>query len=422
MESLKPPIQRSMNDIDDNNKQAIIDSRINDNNDNDNKRTSSLTLATKDIINDTWELKKKVGRGSFCELFVAKNILPSSLLSSTSISSTSLKYFAIKINSDDNPVLRAEGEVLRNLMDINHVPSYITHGKHDGRDYLVMELLSGDDMARVRDRIRQTSPTGLVPLNVATYLAHQMFLAVEAVHKRGYIHRDIKPANFVQRSYNSSDFCVIDFGMAKQFRDKDGAIKPKREKAEFRGTTVYASPNASMGDDQCPRDDLYSIIFVLLDLLCGKLPWSEAARSKDKPNVVALKQEYVHNDPKVLINWVANTIKLVEDKKKILKTDNNNNITDDHQSECLNFPSIAQESVLEILRELRTLDYESIPDYNKIERAMLRMIPAGTIEAIKDVNYKYEGFEWRVSTDKLKGIDEAPYDSNQQQKGNYIYH
>jgi tau tubulin kinase len=438
MESLKPPsIQRSYsdvdklrtNDLDDNNKRSLSDSHIN----NDRKRSmSDVSLAVKDIINDTWEIKKKVGKGSFCELFVAKNILPPSLLlssstsSSTSITtttsllSTSLQYCAIKINNDDTSVLRAEGDILRNLCNINNVPSYITHGKHEGRDYIVMELLSGDDMSKVRDRIRLSSPTGLIPLNIATYFAHQMFLAVEAIHKRGYIHRDIKPANFVQRNNNSSDFCVVDFGMAKQFRDKDGTIKPKREKAEFRGTTVYASPNASMGDDQCPRDDLYSIIFVLLDLLCGKLPWSEASRNKDKPKVIALKQEYVSNDPKVLIDWAVNTIKVTEDKKKVstINNDNDNNNTTT-SIECLNFPKCAQDSVLEILKELRSLEYESIPDYHKIETAILGMIPTGTIENVKDINYKCEGFEWRAGFDKLEGIDEISYDTNQQQKGNH---
>jgi tau tubulin kinase len=281
-------------------------------------------------------------------------------------------------------------------------------------------------MSRIRDRIRQSSGTGLVPFNVATYFAYQMFLAVEAIHKKGYIHRDIKPANFVQRSNNSSDFCVVDFGMAKLFRDKNGTIvKPKRAKVEFRGTTIYASPNATMGDDQCPRDDLYNIIFVLLDLLCGKLPWAEAAKAKNKPNVIALKQEYVQNDPKVLIDWVANNIKVIEDKKTVSNIDNNyNNNADNPSTECLNFPKIAQESVLEILKDLSILEYESIPDYNKIERAILRMIPTGTIEAIKDVTSKCEGFDWRVGIDKLKGLEEVPHDTNQQQKGNiciYIY-
>ena len=297
------------------------------------------------------------------------------------------------------------------------MPSYITHGKHEGRDYLVMELLSGDDMSKVRDRIRSLSSSGLVPIYVATYFTYQMFLAVAALHKKGYIHRDIKPANFVQRSANSSEFCVVDFGMAKQFRDKDGTIKPKRENAEFRGTTVYASPNTHMGDDQCPRDDLYSIIFVLLDLLSGKLPWSEAARTKDKPKVLALKQEYVCNDPNKIIEWVTNNIKSIENKKGV-KQVNDNDDNDDNDYDCLNFPKSAQKSVLEILQGLRVLEYDIIPDYDSIEASIISMVPEGVIDDVKDISYTCDGFEWKVGQDKLKLIDETTNDPIQQQRGN----
>lgn len=43
-----------------------------------------------------------------------------------------------------------------------------------------------------------------------------------------------------------------------------------KEKAEFRGTTVYASPFVHEGHDQCPRDDLCSIMHVFFDMTCGK--------------------------------------------------------------------------------------------------------------------------------------------------------
>ena len=60
--------------------------------------------------------------------------------------------------------------------------------------------------------------------------------------------------------------------------------------ARFRGTTVYASPFAHMGLEQCPRDDLFSVLHVLLDMIFGDLPWREPARNKDKEEVLRLKQ------------------------------------------------------------------------------------------------------------------------------------
>lgn len=61
--------------------------------------------------------------------------------------------------------------------------------------------------------------------------------------------------------------------------------------AEFRGTTMYASPFAHHGLHQCPRDDLLSVLHVFLDLVCGFLPWGADARGKDKTKVIASKNE-----------------------------------------------------------------------------------------------------------------------------------
>ena len=90
-----------------------------------------------------------------------------------------------------------------------------------------------------------------------------------------------------------------------QYSDKEGKIKPKRDVAEFRGTSLYASVNIHDCEDQCPRDDLWSVMYVFIDLLCGKLPWSEAARSREKAKVGLLKKEF---EPTLLLDWMANVL------------------------------------------------------------------------------------------------------------------
>jgi hypothetical protein len=87
--------------------------------------SSSTSISSKEIVNDTWEIKKKVGKGSFCELFVAKNIL-TPLLSSSSSSSSSIsssQYYAIKIQNDDidSSVLRAEGIIIIKINNYNYI-------------------------------------------------------------------------------------------------------------------------------------------------------------------------------------------------------------------------------------------------------------------------------------------------------------
>lgn len=71
-------------------------------------------------------------------------------------------------------------------------------------------------MATLRNRIRSSSPTGLVPIPIASYLARQMMSCIRSMHERGYVHRDVKPSNFVRRNKHTTKFCVIDFGLTKQ--------------------------------------------------------------------------------------------------------------------------------------------------------------------------------------------------------------
>jgi serine/threonine protein kinase len=85
----------------------------------------------------------------------------------------------------------------------------------NNRDYLIMELLTGEVMSDLRNRIRAVMPTGLVPVHIASYLARQMLVSIQKLHENHFIHRDVKPSNFVRKNINTTEFVMIDFGLAK---------------------------------------------------------------------------------------------------------------------------------------------------------------------------------------------------------------
>jgi hypothetical protein len=91
-------------------------------------------------------------------------------------------------------------------------------------------------------------------------------------------------------------------------------MRPMKEQAEFRGTTVYASPFVHEGYDQCPRDDLCSIFHVFIDMICGKLPWSDAARAKERSTAAAIKRE-MYSDSNKLLTWLRDEVTTVEYKR-----------------------------------------------------------------------------------------------------------
>eukprot|EP00960_Hanusia_phi_P037395 752921-Hanusia_phi.AAC.6 len=161
-----------------------------------------------------------------------------------------------------------------------------------------MELL-GDNLSELRRR----RPNGRFSLWTTVRLGIQMVQAVKAIHELGYLHRDVKPSNFAMGLVNvlltlglhlmkkqapgRREQCVmIDFGLTRKFRLPSGQIRPARDIAGFRGTARYASINSHLSKELSRRDDLWSVLYVLIEFLTGQLPWRKL---KDKEEIGLLK-------------------------------------------------------------------------------------------------------------------------------------
>lgn len=236
-------------------------------------------LNSSSVIKNKWKIQAKIGQGAFGETYAGYDI-------------NTGEEVAVKVEKFDTKkmVLKLEVMALKKLQGCPHVVRYIHSGRQEDINFLIMERL-GENIAELRKR--STNPNYRFSHFTTLKLGIQMLDAIEGCHNLGYIHRDIKPSNFVigRVGAKKSRTYLIDFGLARKYRQGNGEIRAPRKSAGFRGTARYASVNSHQSKELGRRDDLWSVLYVLIEFWVGQLPWRKI---KDKDQIGEIKAKHTN--------------------------------------------------------------------------------------------------------------------------------
>jgi serine/threonine-protein kinase len=150
-------------------------------------------------------------------------------------------------------------------------------GDVDGRHFLSMEYVDGEDLAALLRRI------GHLPKEKAVQIARQLCAGLAAAHEQGVLHRDLKPANVMIDGRGRAK--ITDFGLA--------VLGERDAQDQGAGTPAYMAPELLAGGAATVKSDLYALGLVLYELFTGHRPFTASSPQE----LVRLQRESMPTNP-----------------------------------------------------------------------------------------------------------------------------
>ena len=141
-------------------------------------------------------------------------------------------------------------------------------GETDEFLYFTMQLIKGNSLSHfIRLARRNVLPSKrMLPLKTSLTLVCQVLDALDYANGLGIVHRDIKPRNILIEAHSQRPV-ITDFGVARSYSssEDDGRI--------LVGTPTYMAPEQIVSSIVDGRADVYASGIMLLEMLCGGLPY-----------------------------------------------------------------------------------------------------------------------------------------------------
>ncbi|GCE18189.1 protein kinase domain-containing protein [Dictyobacter kobayashii] len=226
-----------------------------------------------EVLGERYQLQDPIGRGGMATIYRGRDMRMDRTVA--------IKVLREVYSTDPKFVTRfqREAKAASSLQHPNIVQVY-DYGQSDGNYFIVMELVEGTDLRRyLRSR-------GVLAMDRAVIIAHDVALGLGAAHRRSIVHRDVKPQNILVGRDGSIK--LTDFGIASVYKD----INAERltTTGMTLGTVQYYAPEQAQGEIVSPAADVYALGIVMYEMLTGRTPF-------DGDTPVAVAMQHIQDVP-----------------------------------------------------------------------------------------------------------------------------
>lgn len=226
-----------------------------------------------EVFGDRYQLQEPIGRGGMATIYRGRDLHMERTVA--------IKVLREVYSTDPKFVTRfqREAKAASALQHPNIVQVY-DYGHTDGSYFIVMELVEGTDLRRyLRSR-------GVLTIDRAIIIAHDVALGLGAAHRRGIVHRDVKPQNVLVGRDGSIK--LTDFGIAMIYNSSNA--ERLTTTGMTLGTVQYYAPEQAQGEIVSPSADIYALGIVMYEMLTGRTPF-------DGDTPVAVAMQHIQDAP-----------------------------------------------------------------------------------------------------------------------------